>query len=451
MGYDTNAYHEKETNITSQIQQSDWERPISEESLSGQEQQDAINSLGNDGVEHKVDLDEVKDGNSFKRMAAKALDSVVPGEGSQASISISGTLPLYKNIGVSVDFIPSLELKAHRLRGKLRASVSTSITFKATAGTEGGWWPKFMAYFKASFQGSLLIIGDDATEIFNEFMLALSHVAESACDACEAPDNVKDALVNGIMDESARTSTIRGMDKADSVSLALGGSAEAGFDTSLGSGSVGASYTNTQRLGRKEGTDDIEVKTTNDVAGQIGFTFSAKKLGASIPAKASISYRDGNLRSLAFSVGINKTMKWDDFAPEIMLGTDWLLDVVNGISNGIDYLNRGLGNRDLSMLTSTVSNLSMADEAIAYTVFGNTLKDAAGNTALGSLNFGKTISFGIDISMGWNAWLGHNVSVTLSSTDSSSINGGALSVNIKKADQILSFINGTKKDAYFGS
>ena len=41
-------------------------------------------------------------------MAARALDSVVPGEGSQASISISGTLPLYKNIGVSVDFIPSL-------------------------------------------------------------------------------------------------------------------------------------------------------------------------------------------------------------------------------------------------------------------------------------------------------------------------------------------------------
>ena len=111
MGYDTNASQEKETNITSQIQQSDWERPISEESLSGQEQQDAINSLGNDGVEHKVDLDEVKDGNSFKKMAARALDSVVPGEGSQASISISGTLPLYKNIGVSVDFIPSLELK----------------------------------------------------------------------------------------------------------------------------------------------------------------------------------------------------------------------------------------------------------------------------------------------------------------------------------------------------
>lgn len=451
MGYDTNTYHNNDNDITSQIKHADWKRPISQRS-GGQENQNAIDSLENDGIQHGVDLDQVKDGNSFKRMAARALDSAAVGEGSQASLTIKGTIPLYKNIGVSVDFIPSLELKAQRLRGKLRASISTTLEFKASAGTEGGWWPKFMAYFKASFNGTILIIGDDANEIFDEFMLSLSHIAQSACESCNAPDDIKESLVNGIMDESARTATIRGMDGADSVSLALGASVEGGVDTSLGGASLGANYTNTQRLGRKEGTDDIEVNTTNDITGQIGFTFSAGKLGASVPVKASLTYRDGDLRSLSFSVGINKTMSWEDFGPGIMLGTDWLLDVVNGISNGIDYINRGLGNRDLSVLINTVSNLSMVDEAISYTVFGETLKSAAANSAaLSAIDFAKQVSFGVDVSMGWNSWLGWNLSVVVSSTDSVSLGTEALSVNIKKADQILTFINGTMKDAYIGS
>ena len=186
MAYDSNAYHNQSQGITGKIEQSDWERPVSERSIQGRKNQDAIDSLQNEEVEHSVDLDQVQDGNSFKRMAAGALESAVAGEGSQASITIRGTLPLYKNVGVSVDFSPSLTLKAQRLRGKLRASISTTLEFKASAGTEGGWWPKFLAYFKASFNGTLLIIGDTATEVFDEFMLSLSYIAESACDACDA-------------------------------------------------------------------------------------------------------------------------------------------------------------------------------------------------------------------------------------------------------------------------
>ena len=100
-----------------------------------------------------------------------------------------------------------------------------------------------------------------------------------------------------------------------SVSLALGDSAEAGFDTSLGSGSVGASYTNTQRLGRKEGTDDIEVKTTNDV-GQLASPSLQTSSGRNSVALLHIGWKSA---IYWLSVGINKTMKWDDFAPEIML------------------------------------------------------------------------------------------------------------------------------------
>lgn len=451
MGYDSNTYHERNNDITSQVEQSDWNRPVSPQSLQGRDNQTAIDSLENDGVQHNVDLEEVKDGNSFKRMAARALEAAAVGEGSQSSISIKGTIPLYKNIGVSVDFIPSLELKAQRLRGKLRASISSTLEFKASAGTEGGWWPKFMAYFKASFKGNLLIIGDDANEIFDEFMLSLSYIAQSACESCDAPDEIKDTLVNGIMDESARLATIRGMSGADSVSLALGGGAEAGVDTSLGGGSLGVNYTNTQRLGRKEGTDDIEVTSTNDITGQVGFTFSVSKLGASIPVKAAITYRDGDLRSVSFSAGINASMKWGDFSPMIMIGTEWLLDVINAISNGLDYINRGLGNRDLSVLVNTISDISIADEAITYTLFGENLKQAAGDSGLSALNMDKKVSFGVDVSMGWNSWLGYNVGVVMSSTDTVSIGGSALSVDIKQADQILSFVNGTMKDAYLGS
>ena len=460
MGQDTSVYHENDNDITSQVALSDWARAnrsqgseADRKKREDRKNSNAIDSLSNDGVQHSVDLDQVQDGNSFKNMAAGALDALVPGEGSQVSLIISGTIPLYKNIGVSVDFKPSLTLKAQRLNNKLRASISATIAFKASVGTEGSWyWPQFIAYFKASFNGSLLIIGDDANEIFDEFMLALSHVAEAACEASNAPDNITDRLVDGIMDASARERTLKGMDKTDSVTLALGVSAEAGVDTSFGDANAGISYTKLQTLKRNEETGKLEAKTVNDIAGHVGFTFKADKLGASVPAKAGLTYRNGALRSLSFSAGINKTLDWGTFGPEVMIGTEWLLDVVNGISNGIDYVNKGIGSRDLSMLVDTVSNLSVMDEAITYTVFGDQLKNAALQTGGGkALDLAKKVSFGVDVTVGWSSFLGHHVSVILSSTDSVSLGTDALSVEIKKADQILKFVQSSKKGGYLGS
>ena len=120
MGQDTSVYHENDNDITSQVALSDWARAnrsqgseADRKKREDRKNSNAIDSLSNDGVQHSVDLDQVQDGNSFKNMAAGALDALVPGEGSQASLIISGTIPLYKNIGVSGDFKPSLTLKAH--------------------------------------------------------------------------------------------------------------------------------------------------------------------------------------------------------------------------------------------------------------------------------------------------------------------------------------------------
>ena len=95
----------------------------------------------------RVDLDSAKDGPSFGRMAATILDAIVPGEGSFASMKITGTIPLYETGVMSVQLRPSLAIEASRNLGKIKVKIGTDFTLRAQLDGSEGWRPNISCLF----------------------------------------------------------------------------------------------------------------------------------------------------------------------------------------------------------------------------------------------------------------------------------------------------------------
>ena len=125
-------------------------------------------------------------------------------------------------VGVALEFIPSISMKVEKNGKKINAAVSFKGTFELSLGTGGrrkpDWWPKLRAFANVGLQGSLTINGDSATEIFNELMLSLSTMMQRAELGNQ---DVKNAIVNGIMSEADRAATLKDMDQNDYVSTSV--------------------------------------------------------------------------------------------------------------------------------------------------------------------------------------------------------------------------------------
>jgi hypothetical protein len=205
---------------------------------SGAGNQAAIDQLtGKSGGAKKpaVDMGAVNSGASFMGAASKAMDAAVPSAGSFASLKISGRIPIASVAVASAYIEPSLEMQlARSATGEFEVTLSSQIGLRAEAGSNGGgWWPKFMAYFKGYVKGSLKIVGDSAGEIMRQFMLTLRLVVEGACDAAGAPNSIKDMMSNGILSAESKKATIEGMDSGDSITASIGGGVEAGAEASV--------------------------------------------------------------------------------------------------------------------------------------------------------------------------------------------------------------------------
>jgi hypothetical protein len=69
----------------------------------------AIQQLGDNRISRpNVNLNKANDASSFSSAAAAALESIVPGEGSSASMKLTGTIPLYKTVGPEANLRPGV-------------------------------------------------------------------------------------------------------------------------------------------------------------------------------------------------------------------------------------------------------------------------------------------------------------------------------------------------------
>ena len=93
------------------------------------------------------------------------------------------------------------------------------------------------AALEANFKGTIRITGDNGLEVFDEFLLSLRYIIESACNTVSMPDKFKQPIVSGIMSDADMKDTIEGMDEKDKVKLDL----EASIKGSASAGALGAS------------------------------------------------------------------------------------------------------------------------------------------------------------------------------------------------------------------
>jgi hypothetical protein len=401
------------------------------------------------GVSKKdVDLTNASDGPSFANAAGVALDALLPGPGSSASMRVSGKLPIYTTGALSAYLLPAISLEAARLgTGKVKVTFASEIGLRAEAGTSGGWWPKFLAYFQGKVKGAIKITGDSAQEIFDEFLLTLRMVVEGACDSAGAPDSIKDAMANAIMTGQHKVETINNMDKGDSVEVVLGGEVEAGTDTSWGSAKAKAGLEFSKKLSKDENTDSLKVTETNKKNVTVETMVKIPKLGSSAKVGVNFIWKNGQFDEWNISVPITATMALGDFSEEILMGVDWIQDMINAISNAAAMAGGKTNNSSVRSAANALSGISVAENAIKYTAFGEGLKKASASSMFGSQSAQK-IQFNISGKAGWSKSKGVNLNVALKSTSAWSLGKAGespIQIDVKTGDTILNFSAGTAK------
>lgn len=406
---------------------------------------------GGSAPPNDVKLGEVQDGPSFGRAGAAALNAVVPGPGSFASLKISGKIPIYTTPAFSAFLESVLQVQAARTKsGTFEATFSSQLGVLAEAGASGSpWWPRFVATLKAYVKGSLKIVGDDAEEIFDQFLLTLSHVVANAATAAGAePATVNDmsgALVGGRAAAIARL-----MDKDDGVTVSLGGGVEAGANTPFGSASVGGEVSFSRTLGNTDGDTDLEVSDTTSltIAGQ----FTHGKLGPTVPANVTFVEKEGKLDEWFVGVGVAKKLPLGVVSKEVLLGAAWAEGLVNAMSNLV-ATTASKAKLDSAAVADLVSGISVGGDALAYTALGDQLKAAATHPAFDGKS-GQEVSLAVDGQAGWSADKGANVRAGVSTAETWTLGEEGktpLFIEARSGDSIVSFEAGEKTGASVGT
>ena len=419
---------------------------------SGMSNSQALEQLtGANTKKSNVDLSNASDGPSFAQAASKALDTVIPGPGSNANLRISGKLPIYSTGAINAFLMPGLSLDALRLsNGKFKCTIDSELGLRAEAGTQGSaWWPKFLAYFQGKIKGIIRIVGDDALEVFNELLLTFRLVVEKACDATGAPDSIKEAMAGAIMSSSAKEDTIENMDGTDSVETLLGGEVEAGADTSWGSAKGKASLLHSTKLHKDEETDQLQVTEYNRKTISFDTSIDIPKLGASSTVGVNFIFKDGKFDEFWVSANLSKTMALGDFSEEVLMAVDWIQEFVNSLSNAVAMGSAQSKEPSIKETANMLRGISVSDQAIKYSAFGEGLKKASGSSLFKD-NSGQSISLEVAGRAGWSKAKGVNMLVWLKSSSAWSLGQAGVSpiqIDVKTGDTILQFAAGTEKGA----
>lgn len=404
--------------------------------------QTAVDKLtGKSGAVKKpaVNMGAVNSGAAFVAAATTAMDAAVPSNGSFASLKVAGRIPI-ASIGVAAAYIePSLELQlARSATGEFEVTMSSQIGLRAEAGSNGGgWWPKFMAYFKGYVKGSLKIVGDSAGEIMRQFMLTLRLVVEGACDAAGAPASIKDLMANGIMSGESKKATIQGMDSGDSITASIGGGVEVGAEASvLGGSSATAEVNFTKKIENADGNKGaLEVSSNTSVT--VKGSFEHKKLGVKIAPSVTFVFAGGKLTEFFVGLSGSKEMKLGEFSELTLMGTEWATEFGLAMKELIKDAANKSRRSEVAQISSLVGGLAFGPDALKYTAFGQQLKSAAKAPSFAAQS-AMGIKFTLSAQAGWSKKKGINGKGALNSESSFTLGGktSPLSIEVKSGQPI---------------
>ena len=134
------------------------------------------------------------------------------------------------------------------------------------------------------------------------------------------------------------------------------------------------------------------------------------------------------------------------------MAVDWIQEFVNSMSNALAMGNLKTqtsirNSSDITQVANMLRGISVAENAIQYTAFGEGLKSAAGSS-LFQQHSGQKISMEIAGRAGWSKGKGANMLVWLKSSSGWSLGKAGespIQIDVSTGDTILQFSAGTEK------
>lgn len=398
------------------------------------------------------DLGKVDSSSDFAKMAGGLLDAAAPAEGSSLEFKLTGEIPLYKNAGVSLDFKPSLTMGVKRFRGKFIASMQLTAAVNASVGVDL-WVTELKAALEASFSGALKITGDDGFEVFDQFLLSLRYIIESACDSVSIPEKYKEPIINAVMSEEKVEDVIEEMDNKDQVrvdlSAGLKGSASAGVVGVDASASVKHSF-----ILQNDGEDNLAMNqsTTGQASTKIGpftaerrwldnnktlDTLSATKefsiLGQSVNGMVKLQFENNTLKRAQVGGSIEKSLSLDELS-DLLFGEDgWLTAIKDGVVNGLVNLNQQIDNPLLQSIAGSLGSTNASSSDVVVSEMGETIGEATQSGT--SLDAVAKIKVSADLI--WQRGSGFSFKITVATNNSTKIGFGGNSVEITQNDRLM--------------
>ncbi len=429
-----------------QLQPSDKQSTSTSTSETTANNSEVLQQLQGKGPElPKTDLGEVSSGASFAEIAGGVLDSVTPNEGSSLKFALTGAIPLYKTPGITVTFKPALKMGVEKKFGKLRASMELAAGVEVSAGVET-WLVDFQAALEASFSGTLSIHGDSGTEIFEEFLLSLRYIIESACEAVSMPDRFKDPIVTGIMSDADMQNTIEGMDEKDKVSLDLKAGLKGSASAAGLKGTVSATAGHSIIL-KNDGNDELETATQQSASVQIGpFTGTRKWmdgntldiLKAKTPLPMLGKSADASVMAIFSNEVLNKVKINGSVSLELTLGMlkdklfgdeGWIASLKDSVTRGIISLNKQIDNPLLNQLAAKLASTPTSEAS-------KTLSPAGEGLIHTRASLDAKVKVSLVTSLTWEKGKGLLFKVLLATNSSSSLGFGENKIEITQNDRL---------------
>ena len=399
----------------------------------------------------QTDLGAADSGSAFADMAGGLLDSIAPAEGSAVKLKITGAIPLYKTPGVEVTFKPTLEMGVERKFGKMVTSMGLSAGVEVSAGVET-WLFDLKAALEANFKGTIRITGDNGLEVFDEFLLSLRYIIESACNTVSMPDKFKQPIVSGIMSDADMKDTIEGMDEKDKVQLdleaSIKGSASAGALGASASGSVKHSF-----MLQNDGNDELTVNQQNTVAGkvQVG-PFSAERkvvdgkttdtlaankdlpiLGQTVKASLKVLFVNEVLNKVHLSASLTKDLTLEMLNDMLFGDEGWLTATKNAVVGGIESLNAQIDNPLLKSVAGKLGSSPTSLQDASLSSAGEQIDDIAKK----NVDFDGKLSVKISTDLIWQSGKGLVFKITVATNNSTSIGFGGNKIEVTQNDRLM--------------
>lgn len=399
------------------------------------------------------DIGKVESGSAFADMAGGLLDAAAPGEGSSLQFKLKADIPLYKSPGISVDFKPSMTMGVERKGGKMISTMQLAASVGVSAGVET-WLIDFQAALEASFSGTLKITGDDGLEVFDQFLLSLRYVIESACDSVSMPDNFKSSIINGIMSENEVEDVVEGMDDKDQVRMEL----SAGLTGRASAGAVGASASASVKHAmtlQNDGNDNLTMNenTSTQASTSVNIgpftaerkwmngktidTMSASKsfpiLGRDVNGSVKLQFENEILKKAQLSGSTEASISLDELS-EMMFGDDgWLRAIKDGVVEGLVNLNQQIDNPLLQMIAGSLgsSNASGSDAVVSE------MGEVVGESANNGTSFDAEAKIKVTTDLMWQRGSGFSFKITIATNNSTKIGFGGNTVEITQNDRLM--------------